>query len=58
MNSLKIKKIIFSVVENDSQVEKAVEAIYATINSDKKPFNTGIVFGIPVNEILSKTIEK
>ncbi len=53
-----IKKIILSVVEKDSQVQKAVDSINEAINSDGQDSSGAFIFTLPINYMRGGELER
>jgi PII-like signaling protein len=53
-----VKKIIFSVVEKESQIEKATKLIDETVNQDDEKTSGAFMFTIPVGYTRGGEIEK
>jgi len=53
-----VKKIILSIVEKDSQVDQAIEAIDNMLNKEEKGTSGAFIFTLPINYMRGGELER
>lgn len=53
-----VKKIILSIVEKDSQVEKAVQSINDMFNNEERQASGAFIFTLPINYMRGGELER